>query len=150
MKFLKRKNSLAKLSDDPLRIPFAEILERRRIAAEKTACKICGNNRTLAQAADDHNFFGLHFEKDYAVFREYAPNARSIVLTGDFSDWKIDEKYQLAPLDNGVWEGKFPRDIFPAERITKCLSAIQAGTVSGFLPTPVMLCRILIPMSFPP
>jgi len=101
-----------KLSDDAFLAPYSEILECRRKAAEKRFRQLSGKKRSLLPAAADHKFFGLHLEKNQWVFREYAPYALSIVLTGDFSQWQIDKKYQLESVGNGIWEGRFSREIF--------------------------------------
>jgi 1,4-alpha-glucan branching enzyme len=112
VKFVKRTNTPSKLSDDASLLPFWGILKRRRKRAEDAACKMRGKKRIFSKIFDDYKFFGLHCEKDEWVFREYAPHADSIVLTGDFSNWQLDSKYQLSYLGNGIWEGRFPYSFF--------------------------------------
>ncbi|MDE6086569.1 MAG: alpha amylase C-terminal domain-containing protein [Muribaculaceae bacterium] len=60
--------------------------------------------------ANAHKFFGLHRDRKGWTFREWAPNASSITLIGDFSDWKPTEEFSLTRHPDGVWEGHFPKD----------------------------------------
>ena len=52
---------------------------------EREFCK----NRRLQDFATGHLYFGLHKEKNFWVFREWAPNAIEVYLVGDFSNWEI-------------------------------------------------------------
>ena len=53
------------------------------------------------------DYFGAHFEQrggEWGVmFRVWAPNAKSIAVTGDFNDWSRDASY-MSKRDCGVWE----------------------------------------------
>ncbi len=98
--------------DDLYLHPFAEKLQKRNSSAEKVARKIQGKKRSLADAVNDYEYFGLHRLKNIWVFREYAPNAEEIILVGDFCGWRIESGYRLESIGNGIWEGKFPPDYF--------------------------------------
>ncbi len=43
---------------------------------------------TLADFASGHEYFGLHFQDNQWVFREWAPNADRIFLIGDMTGWQ--------------------------------------------------------------
>lgn len=62
----------------------------------------------MPEFANAYKYFGLHRDERGWVFREYAPNATAIWLTGTFSDWKTDSRYELTRLDGGVWEIRLP------------------------------------------
>jgi 1,4-alpha-glucan branching enzyme len=92
------------IKNDPWLEPFSDAIEGRHqdaIRKEKELTRAC---RTLNNFANAHHYFGLHQEPSGWVFREWAPNATSIALVGDFNKWKETDKYQLKRIDNGVWE----------------------------------------------
>lgn len=70
-----------------------------------------GTNGSLADFASGHEYYGLHFKGDHWVFREWAPNATAIFLTGDFSGWTDQGEFQLSRLnDHGDWELQLPAE----------------------------------------
>jgi 1,4-alpha-glucan branching enzyme len=104
-----RKKLLNIVKNDPWLEPFNEAIEGRHKEAlrrEKELVKGCHNLDGFANA---HNYFGLHRSADGWVFREYAPNADSITLIGDFSGWQKLPVYALTRKENGVWEANLPK-----------------------------------------
>ena len=54
-----------------------------------------------------YDFMGCHFDEKTgaAVFRTWAPGAKSILVTGDFCDWYDDRAVPMRRIsDGGVWE----------------------------------------------
>ncbi len=102
------------LKNDPWLEPYAEAITGRHQDAVRKEKELVATSGSLVDFANAHKFFGLHRNKDKSwVFREYAPNATAIYLTGDFSGWKELPEFRLKRADNGlsgVWEGVFPAD----------------------------------------
>ena len=93
------------LESDPYLSPYANIIRRRlsKIAATKT--RLTGGKTTLPDFASGHEYFGLHFQDNQWVFREWAPNAERIFLIGDMNAWQEEGAFALNRLDeDGVWE----------------------------------------------
>jgi len=66
---------------------------------------------TLADFASGHEYFGLHFQRGEWVFREWAPNATAIYLTGDMSKWQVSREFELEKINgSGVWEIRLAAD----------------------------------------
>ncbi|OGW75304.1 MAG: hypothetical protein A2Z72_08655 [Omnitrophica bacterium RBG_13_46_9] len=42
-------------------------------------------------------------DKSQAMFRLYAPDAKSVYVAGSFNDWVISEACAMKKLDNGIW-----------------------------------------------
>ena len=61
------------------------------------------------------------------MFREWAPNATSITLIGDFSKWKELRKYALKPIGNGVWEIKLPEKALQNGQLYKMIVCWEGG-----------------------
>ena len=65
---------------------------------------------SLVDFANAYNYFGLHKRKGGGfVFREYAPNASSVTLIGDFSKWQEDPRFRCSNIGDGVWELIIPK-----------------------------------------
>ena len=57
--------------------------------------------KKLSDFANGHRYFGFHKTETGWFYREWAPGAEAVSLTGDFCNW---EKYPLKKLENGVFE----------------------------------------------
>ena len=97
--------------NDPLLAPYADKIARRaRLVCDREA-SLCAKGGTLADFACAHEYYGLHLRSGRWIFREWAPNATSIELVGDFNGWHADGSFALtrnASGPNGAWEGKWP------------------------------------------
>ena len=102
------------LKNDPWLEPFSAAIEGRHKQALDKERQLTEGCASLNEFANAHKYFGLHRLPDGRwVFREYAPNATHIFLTGDFNGWGKMEAYALHPVESalpGVWEGIFPAD----------------------------------------
>jgi 1,4-alpha-glucan branching enzyme len=55
--------------------------------------------------AAGHEYFGLHFQNDEWIFREWAPNADRICLIGDMTGWQEKKEFTLQRITaDGDWE----------------------------------------------
>lgn len=64
---------------------------------------------SLKDFANAHSYFGFHHQPDGWVYREWAPGADEVYLTGDFNDWHWTDT-PLHRADNGNWELFLPGD----------------------------------------
>ena len=98
---VKVKNRILQL--DPYLAPFKEDIElRKNLFDAKKKELLCGG-RKLKNFANGHLFFGFHRTRTGWVYREWAPAADEMYLTGDFNNWSI-EGCPMERLDNGVFE----------------------------------------------
>lgn len=97
------------IKNDPWLVPYADAIQGRHDYAVSKEKLLTGGKGTLAAFANGHLYYGLHKTKDCWVFREWAPNATSICLVGDFTDWKERDEFRLSRIDaHGTWELKLP------------------------------------------
>jgi 1,4-alpha-glucan branching enzyme len=103
---------LAILRNDPWLEPYSGAIEGRHEDVLRKYKELTANSGgSLKDFANAHNYFGMHRDENGdLVFREYAPNATKILLTGTFTDWQDDERYALKRLEDGTWEGHFPAE----------------------------------------
>jgi 1,4-alpha-glucan branching enzyme len=97
-------------TDDPWLNPYTGTIEnriRKCISKEK---ELTGKI-SLLEFACGHHYYGLHKTSDQWIFREWAPNATSIYITGTFTGWKEQSEYRLKKLNiDGDWEITMPAD----------------------------------------
>lgn len=95
---------------DPWLKPYEPIINKRHDNFNNKLESIKRSAGSIVDFASSFLFYGLHFDGNQWIFREWAPNAIKIYLIGDFSNWNDDEKYCLQPLGNGQWEIKLDID----------------------------------------
>ncbi len=100
-KIIKNDESLSKYSD---------LIELRINKTKEKEKELLTNADSLFDFATGYLYYGLHKYHDKWVFREWAPNATQIFLTGDFSNWEIKDEFELKLIKNGNWEIELPLD----------------------------------------
>ena len=99
------------LKGDPYLNPYDDIIRRRLTKIAAAEKRLTRNSRTLADFASGHEYFGLHFQDNQWIFREWAPNAVKIYLFGDMSGWQESDDFALKRLnDEDVCEIRLPAD----------------------------------------
>ena len=93
------------LKIDPFLAPFAEDFDLR---ASRYAEKVAQLG-DLTEFANGYAYFGFHKTESGWFYREWAPGAEKLYLTGSFCNW---ERYAhpLTRLENGIWEVFLPGD----------------------------------------
>lgn len=101
---------MAKLLDDVYLKPFENAIRGRAENAFRRANELT-LGKSLSEWASAHHYFGLHQTKRGWVFREWAPNATSMWLVGDFSQWKINPDFELFRIHGtDIWEREISKD----------------------------------------
>ncbi len=98
-----KSKTLKIIKNDPWLEPYRQAIEGRynyALSREKSLTK----GGSLSEFANGHLFFGLHKHPDGWTFREWAPNADSIYLIGEFNQWERRPEYALQKKEHGVWE----------------------------------------------
>ena len=87
--------------------PFEADLTLRMERYEAKRAQLLRKGETLADFANAHRYYGFHREEGGWVYREWAPAADQLFLTGDFNDWHWTDT-PLERLENGDWEVRLP------------------------------------------
>jgi 1,4-alpha-glucan branching enzyme len=91
-------------SSDPWLNPFTEVIDRRISKCLLKEKQLVGNG-TICDFAMGHYYYGLHRYNDSWVFREWAPNAKSIFVIGAFTGWKEKKEFSMNRINQmGDWE----------------------------------------------
>ena len=116
------------LFNDPGLLKFADCIATRRSCAQRLETALKRENRgALAGFADYHRVFGLHFEQDAWVFREWAPNASHVFLVCDRTGWQARKEFQLERKDAHVFERWFSRSTFSHQDLFRLKLVWQGG-----------------------
>ena len=111
---LPMKHKILKI--DPYLAPFAADFDLRMTRyAEKVA-----QLGDLSEFANGYAYFGFHKTPDGWTYREWAPGAEKVYLTGSFCDWER-YRYPLTPLENGIWELFLPKNALKQGDIVQTL-----------------------------
>ena len=93
----KRKEKILTL--DPYLEPYADDLRLRTELLQQKKAEL----GELTAFANGHRYFGFHRTENGWVYREWAPAAEALYLTGDFNHWDT-AACPLTRLDNGIFE----------------------------------------------
>ena len=83
---------------------FESDINLRMELYRNTKKRLLGSGGTLKDFANAHHYFGIHHFDGCWVYREWAPGADKMFLTGDFNNWDIYAN-PMTRLDNGVFVG---------------------------------------------
>ena len=88
---------------DPNLLNYRGDIELRMNNYKKKKAELVGDGRTLAEFANGHLYYGFHKTQDGWIYREWAPGAERMYLTGDFCNWDR-YAYPMEKKDGGVFE----------------------------------------------
>ena len=103
--------SLGLVSLDPWLAPYADVLRRRQGQYARLRAAIDETGGLLGSISLGHEFFGItRGEQDGQPgvwYREWAPGAERLSLTGDFNGWDRN-RHPLTRGEFGIWSAFFP------------------------------------------
>ena len=88
---------------DPMLKPYEADIELRMQNFARKRAELLKDAKSLYDFANGHQFFGFHKTPNGWYYREWAPAAEAVYLTGDAVNWSPNE-WKLTPLGNGVFE----------------------------------------------
>jgi 1,4-alpha-glucan branching enzyme len=115
------------VQEDPWLEPYAGIVQKRFEAALNRKEQFAHITGSLTNFASGFLYYGLHKTDSGWVFREWAPGATKIYLTGEFNNWKEDEAFSLNRLNDGNWEINLDSNILQQGQLFKILVYWENG-----------------------
>ena len=92
---------------DPSLAGSSADLDLRMANYHRKLAELTSDGQTLSQFASGYLYFGFHKAPDGWYYREWAPGADRMFLTGDFCNWER-YAYPLTKKENGVFEVLLP------------------------------------------
>ena len=83
--------------------PFAGDIDLRMDLYHWTKKRLVGEHGSLNEFSNAHDYFGFHRTETGWVYREWAPSAHQLYLTGEFNQWHWLD-HPMTRLENGIWE----------------------------------------------
>ena len=113
------------LKNDPSMLPFENDITLRMDNLAYRKEQLLSDGQTLADFASGHLFFGFHQADGGWYYREWAPGADRLFLTGDFCGW---DRYAhpMEKKENGVFEIFLPGDDTLYDGCT-VMAVVQSG-----------------------
>ncbi len=109
------------LQYDPYLKPYEQDLDfRRKRYGEK-----CAQLGDLSEFANGYAYFGFHKTPKGWVYREWAPGAEKLYLTGSFCNWER-HKYPMEQEENGVFTLFLPKNVLKNGDIVQTI-VVHAG-----------------------
>ena len=101
----KEKTVIQLIKDDPWLTPYAPDIATRLKALSAARSEIENEYGSLAQFAAAHRYLGINYDsaKNGWYYREWAPAADALFLTGDFNNWNRTS-HPLTRNEKGIWE----------------------------------------------
>ena len=112
------------LKTHPELVPYQKDLDLRMALYRKKRKQILGKTNTLVDFANAHTYYGFHNTPAGWIYREWAPGADQLYLTGDFNDWRWTDT-PMKKLARGNWELLLPGDIL--KKGSRVLTIVQNG-----------------------
>ena len=93
------------IQEDPWLDPYVHDVHERFERYKKALKEIENAEGSLLNFAKGHYYYGINFdtEKNGWTYREWAPNAHQLYLTGDFNEWNRTT-HKLERNNKGDWE----------------------------------------------
>ena len=107
--------------------PYSEAINGRYNYAVEREATLTGG-KPLSEFANGYHYFGLHKTETGWAFREWAPNASSICLIGDFNDWTKQDGFWLNKLEHGIWELLLPAETLKHGQLFKMVVEWNGGS----------------------
>ena len=99
------------VAENPALKPYERDIDLRMRLYESKRKQLLSGDTTLFDFANAHLFFGIHRTADGWVYREWAPGADALYLTGDFNGWdKTGCPLTRTDAVSGIWEVTLPPD----------------------------------------
>ncbi|MBQ9773330.1 MAG: alpha amylase C-terminal domain-containing protein [Clostridia bacterium] len=94
---------------DPYLLPYQRDIEQRMKNYANKKRALVGKGK-LCDFANGHEYFGVHKTANGWVYREWAPGADELYLTGDMVEWRWLD-LRMERLENGVFELHLPQSM---------------------------------------
>ena len=113
---------------DPYLSPYRGQIDRRYRELVIRKQELAGYGRRIADAVNNHLYYGVHADRKEVVFREWAPNATAMYVIGDFNGWQKNAKYRMNPVGGGNWELRLPAAEVPHGSLFKWIMEWNGGS----------------------
>ncbi|MDW7693161.1 alpha amylase C-terminal domain-containing protein [Flammeovirgaceae bacterium SG7u.111] len=141
----KKAPVLRLIKDDPWLEPYNDQVTARYERYKDTLKSLEEHYGSLPAFASAHHNLGINYSKKDKgwYYREWAPMANALYLTGDFNKWDRTS-HPLKRVDNGVWEIFLDAKTYSNKFVHQSLIKVHVVTQHGsFDRIPAMMTRVV-------
>lgn len=108
---------------------------------EEALDKITKTYGSIDNLTDSYKSYGLYHHDNAIYYKEWAPNAQSVYLAGDFNDWKVDDPRTKCTRDDSdcfnliLPDNKDGTAQIPHNSKVRCFIELQDGTRLSRVPS---------------
>ncbi len=88
---------------------FSGDIDLRMHLYHDTKWRLLKGKKTVNEFSNAHHYFGFHRVEGGWIYREWAPSAHQLYLTGEFNGWRWLD-HPMTKLGGGVWELRLDGD----------------------------------------
>ena len=121
-----------------------EIVERYKRFLERLA-GIESQFHNIIDFASAYNYLGINYDRKLKcwIYREWAPAAHSLYLTGDFNDWN-HYSHPLVPIGNGIWEIRLDKKEYEKRFVHGSkIKVLVNSSIGSLLRIPAYITRVI-------
>ena len=120
------------LKDFPYLMPYEEDLNLRVKLYKDKKKQLVKRGKKLVDFASGHKWYGFNRNEKGWVYREWAPGADQLYLTGDFNNWDWTS-HPMERIENGDWQIELPDDVLhPGSKVMTIVK--NDGNLSQHIP----------------
>ena len=120
------------LKDFPYLMPYEGDLNLRVQLYKDKKKQLVKRGKKLVDFASGYKWYGFNKTKNGWVYREWAPGADQLYLTGDFNNWDWTS-HPLEKIDNGDWQIELPGEtLHPGSKVMTIVK--NDGNLSQHIP----------------
>lgn len=122
------------VNDDIWLEPFQLAVNERIKNYQSTLKEIKKSNSDLLSYSNAHKYLGFNYDADKKgwFYREWAPEAAALFLTGDFNEWNR-ESHPLERIDGGNWEIFLSDNLYRNKLVHESLIKVHVHARNGHL-----------------
>lgn len=133
------------VENDPWLAPATEQVINRIERFYDRINEIKSKSNSLVEFADAYQYYGITYDSNRNgwFFREWAPEAYGLYLTGDFNNWN-NRSHPLQKNDNGTWEIFLDYNQYKDSFVHGSKIKVWVEAANGFLPRiPAYITKVI-------
>lgn len=129
-----KKSTTTIINDDIWLEPFQDAVNERITNYQATLKEIKKSHGSLLSYSNAHRQLGFNYDtaKKGWYYREWAPEAGALFLTGDFNEWNR-ESHPLEKIDGGNWEIFLSDKLYRDKLVHESLIKVHVHARNGHL-----------------
>jgi len=123
---------LGLVKDDPWLEPYEPYIQDRFVRYLKTLYSIEDQWGSLERFAQAYHYLGVNYDAQMQGwwYREWAPAAEALYLTGDFNHWER-MSHPLTKREDGIWETFLPDESYSASFVHGSFFKVHVKAANG-------------------